>query len=230
MSILDFIYPKRCVVCKRVGSYLCENCFAKLSFDVKSLCLVCSQPSYNNLTHPKCAKKYTIDGCFSAISYNKTAQKLIYNFKYKPYLTDLKATLMDLFYESLIQNENFQKEISKASSIFVPIPLYHSRLRKRGYNQSEILANALSKKFKSQAFNILKRTRDTKTQFKLTKEDRAENIKNVFEIVNHTSPIVNLNIFLVDDIVTTGSTLKEAAKILKKAGAKKVFGLTLARD
>lgn len=227
MGVLDFIYPKRCVVCKKIGSYICENCFAKLSFDVKSLCLICGKPSYNNLTHPACRKKYTIDGCFSAISYNKTAQKLIYSFKYKPYLTDLKATLTDLFYESLIQNENFQKEIAKANFIFVPIPLFSSKFKKRGYNQAEILAITLSKKFKNPSQKLLKRIQDTKTQFKLSKDDRAENIKGVFGAIGN---VKDANIFLVDDIVTTGSTLKEAARILKKAGAKKVFGLTLARD
>lgn len=226
MSVLDFIYPKHCVVCKKPGSYLCENCFIKLSFDAKSLCLICGRASYNNLTHPNCSKKYTIDGCFSAISYNKTAQKIIYNFKYAPFVSDLKNTLSSLFYESIIQNENFIRESLKDNFILVPIPLFSARLQKRGYNHSEILAKTLSKKLKMPVINILKRIKDTKTQFKLSKLEREENIKDVFEVVEQ----VRTNIFLVDDIVTTGATLKEATKALKKAGAKKVFGLTLARD
>ncbi|MCL5434785.1 MAG: ComF family protein [Patescibacteria group bacterium] len=233
-NFLDFIFPKKCVSCKKLGSYLCENCFAYLSFDANSLCLVCDKPSYNGLTHPICRKKYTIDGCFSALSYNKTAQKLIYNFKYKPYLTDLKTVLADLFYESLIQNENFNKELEKGEWAFVPIPLFASKFRKRGYNQAEILAKELSKNFNSKTMNILKRTRDTKTQVGLSNIDRKLNIKDAFElnssfIINHLS-LKNANIFLVDDVVTTGATLLEAAKILKKAGAKRVIGLTLARD
>lgn len=227
MGVLDFIYPKRCVVCKKLGSYICENCFARLSFDVKSSCLICGKPSYNNLTHPACSKKYTIDGSFSAISYNFTAQKLIYSFKYKPYLSDLKTTLTELFYESIIQNENFVNLISKTNFIFIPIPLFSSKYKKRGCNQSEILASSLSRKFKSPTQKLLKRIQDTKTQFKLNKDQRAENIKGVFEVIGN---VKNANIFLIDDIVTTGSTLKEAARVLKKAGAKKVFGLTLARD
>lgn len=230
MGVLDFIYPKRCVVCKKLGNYICENCFVKLSFDASSLCLVCDKPSFNNLTHPICRKKYTIDGCFSAISYNKIVQKLIYSFKYKPYLSDLENTLTELFYESIIQNENFQKLIADGGWFMVPIPLSEVKLRKRGYNQSEILAKALSKKFKNQTYNLLKRIRDTKTQFKLSKNDREKNMKGIFAIVKSKSSILNQNIFLVDDIVTTGATLKEAAKALKRNGAKKVFGLTLARD
>lgn len=227
MGLLDFVFPKRCVSCKKLGSYICANCFSKLSFNTKSLCLICGNPSYNNLTHPNCSKKYTIDGCFSAISYNGVAQKLIYSFKYKPFISDLKNTLTELFYESIIQNENFVNLISKEKFILVPIPLFSARLRKRGYNQSEILAKSLSKKLKIPVVNILKRTKDTKTQFKLSKLEREENIKGAFEV---TKKVKNLNILLVDDIVTTGSTLKESANVLKRGGAKKVFGLTLARD
>lgn len=229
MEILDFIFPKRCVSCKKQGSYLCQNCFVYLSFDVKSLCLICDKPTFNNLTHPACKRKYAIDGCFSALTYNKTTQKLIYNFKYKPYLKDLTTVLTDLFYESIIQNENFNQELKKGGWFLVPIPLSNAKLKKRGYNQSEIIAKILSKKFKIPVQNILKRVRDTKTQVGMSNIDRKLNIKNAF-IPNTKYSIRNTNVILVDDVVTTGSTLKEAANVLKRNGARKVIGLTLARD
>jgi hypothetical protein len=74
---------------------------------------LCNNPSFNNLTHPRCRRKQGIDGCFPALAYNKTVQKLIFNFKYKPYLTDLKTVLSELFYESFIQNEQFQQQIKQ---------------------------------------------------------------------------------------------------------------------
>lgn len=230
MGILDFIFPKHCVSCKKLGSYLCENCFSYLSFDAKSLCLVCNKPTFNSLTHPYCLTKYSIDGCFSALPYNKTAQKLIYNFKYKPYLTDLKTVLVDLFYESLIQNEDFNRELKRGSWILVPIPLFSSKLKKRGYNQAEILAKELSEKFNFKTFDVLKRVRDTKTQVGRSNIERKLNIKGAFIIHNSEFIIQNMSIFLVDDVVTTGSTLLEAAKILKRSRVKRVIGLTLARD
>jgi len=245
MEILDLLFPKKCVSCKKLGSYLCENCFPYLSFNVKSLCLVCNKPTFNGLTHPFCVTKYSIDGCFSALPYNKTAQRLIYNFKYKPYLRDLKSVLVDLFYESLIQNEDFVKLMvdgsparntspSSASMaggwLIVPVPLSGSRLRKRGYNQAEILAKDLSKKFKLPFQNILKRTRDTKTQVGLSNIERKENIKGAFKLDASGYRLKAKNVFLVDDVVTTGSTLLEAANILKRNGARRVIGLTLARD
>lgn len=229
-NILDYVFPKRCVLCKKQGSYLCENCLINLSFDAKPLCLICNKSSFNNLTHPVCKSRYAIDGCFSALVYNKTAQKLIYSFKYKQYLTDIKIVLVDLFYESIIQNENFNRLLADGEWLMVPIPLSNAKLRKRGYNQSEILAKGLGKKFNMPVISLLTRTRDTKTQVGLSNIKRAENIKGVFEIVNGKSSMVNSNILLIDDVVTTGSTLKEAASVLKRNGAKRVVGLTLARD
>ncbi|MCL6096880.1 MAG: ComF family protein [Patescibacteria group bacterium] len=230
MEILDFIFPKHCVSCKKLGSYLCENCFSYLSFDAKSLCLVCNKPTFNGLTHPYCRKKYSIDGCFSVLPYNKTAQKLIYNFKYKPYLTDLKFVLVDLFYDNLIQNEDFNKELEKGGWIFIPIPLFSSKLRKRGYNQAEILAEELSKKFNFPFQNILERIKDTKTQVGRSNIDRKLNVKGAFKLDASGYMLEARNVFLVDDVVTTGSTLLEASKILKRNGVKRVIGLTLARD
>jgi competence protein ComFC len=230
MGFIDFIFPKKCVVCKKHGSYLCSKCFSYLSFDAKSLCLLCNKPTFNNLTHPKCKRKQGIDGCFSALTYNKTVQKLIFNFKYKPYLTDLKTVLSDLFYESIIQNEQFIAQIKKGKWILVPIPLSKTKLRKRGYNQAEILAQELSKKLNIPVQNLLMRTRETKTQVGLTNLQRKLNIKDAFSLINHKSLIINQNVWLVDDVVTTGSTLLEASKVLKRAGVDKVFGLTLARD
>ncbi|HKC14658.1 MAG TPA: phosphoribosyltransferase family protein, partial [Patescibacteria group bacterium] len=187
------------------------------------------------LTHKSCLGKYTIDGCFSAISYNKTSKKLIYNFKYNPYLLDLRKFLSSLLYESLVQNESFNRVLQSSKTwIFVPIPLYPTKLRNRGYNQSEILAKELSKELDFASLGLLKRVKKTQTQVGLKLEERKKNIKGAFEInssliINH-SELKNAYIFLVDDIVTTGSTLLEAANTLKRQGAGKVYGITLARD
>lgn len=174
-------------MCKKHGSYLCSKCISFLSFDAKSLCLLCNNPTFNNLTHPRCKRKFGIDGCFSALSYNKTVQRLIFNFKYKAYLTDLKTVLSDLFYESIIQNEQLQTQIKKGKWVLVPIPLSKAKLRKRGYNQAEILAKELSKKLNFPVKNVLKRNRETKTQVGLTNVQRKLNIQNAFSITNHKS-------------------------------------------
>ena len=231
MDILGLLYPKRCVLCKKLGSYLCENCFSYLSFDEKSLCLLCGKPSYNGLTHTACHKRYSIDGCFSALSYNKIAKKLIYSFKYKPYLKDLKALLTDLFYESLIQNENFNRELQGEKWLFVPVPLFKTKFRNRGYNQAEVLSFELAKRLNFVSVDALERIKNTPSQTALKEKERRENVKNAFFFKKRfTGLLKNKNVFLVDDVLTTGSTLLEVANVLKRAGVKKVIGLTLARD
>ena len=193
------------------------------------ICLVCNKGSFDGLTHPKCKSKYTIDGAFSAIAYKGIVKKLIYNFKYKPYLSDFKNSLVELFYESIIQNEIFQKAYV-SSPILAPIPLHKTRLKVRGYNHAKLLADGLSKKLNLPLIEILQRTKNTKSQFGLDLKKRKENISNSFAVLPNIPISKYPNIFLVDDILTTGSTLLEAAKVLKRRGAKRVWGLTLARD
>lgn len=199
MGILDYIFPKRCVNCKKQGDYICANCFTFLSFDSRNFCLVCKKQSLTNFTHKYCRNKHTINGCFSAIRNNYIARKLLFNFKNKPYLTDLQSVLVELFYDSLIQNESFMKLITKTNFVLVPVPLQRDALRTRGYNQSEILAKGLGKKFKMKVLNLGKIEKKTK------------------------------NVLIVDDLINTGKTLENLAFILKKKGIKQVFGLTLAR-
>lgn len=150
----------------------------------------------------------------------------------------------DLLYEALSQNESFNRVLrSSPAWVFVPIPLHSSKYRARGYNQSEILAKELGKRLNIKTFELLKRVKDTKSQYGLKVKDRKENIKGAFAInsslITHKQSLrsddlnlelKNTGVFLVDDIVTTGSTLLEAANILKRNGAKRVYGITLARD
>lgn len=197
---------------------------------MEKICAVCNLASFNGFTHPKCRGKYTIDGVFSSISYKGVAKKLIVKFKYDPYLTGLKNVLSDLFHEGIIQKEEFHKVLDSKSAILVPIPLFPAKERKRGYNHSEILAKELSKKLGLPFVKALKRIRNTKPQADLKKEERKTNMKDAFDIdPKFEKEIKNKQIFLVDDVFTTGSTLLEAGKILKKNGAKSVWGLTLAR-
>lgn len=171
-----------------------------------------------------------IDGLFSALAYKGVVKKLIYSFKYKPYLTDLREVLGDLFYESLIQQEGFMSALEK-KPIFVPVPLHSSKLKSRGYNHAQILASQLATRFNLQLLEPLKRVRKTASQFGLKREERKENIAGAFAFISDKQQVIrDKYVFLVDDIVTTGATLNEAAQVLKKAGAKKVFGLALAKD
>jgi len=259
MGLLDLVFPKRCVGCRKSGEYICPNCFSLISFDVKEKCLGCGFRSIDGFTHPGCRGKYIIDGAFCVVKYKKTIQKLIYQFKYEPYLTDLQKVISELFYEGLIQKELFM-QLLESNPTLIPIPLSKRKFRKRGYNHAEILAKNLAKKFSLQTVNYLVRIKETKPQFGLGREDRKKNIKGAFDINDSvilarqsasggkagiyldgsrvpTSPKgydgrgkPGMTAILVDDVLTTGSTLLEAANVLKRNGFEKVYAVVFAQE
>lgn len=193
---------------------------------------MCQGLSIDGKTHPSCKTRYSIDGCFSGLLYKGVVKKLLYQYKYQPYLSDLTGFLTDLLYESLIQNEVCMQVLGGCEPLFVPIPLSQKRMRKRGYNQSALLAKALVQKTGGSVVPLLKRTKETKPQYGLSREEREKNMKGAFK-KNEKITMKNeklYTIFLVDDVVTTGSTLVEAANILKRSGFTKVWAITLAQD
>ena len=149
-------------------------------------------------------------------------RKIIKNFKYK-YIKELKIPLSKFLIASL---ENIEKPIDY---IIIPIPLHKKRQRQRGFNQSELLAQEISKHFNIPIYNVLKRNINTQAQANIKDtEKRKENIKDAFEIQNKEL-IKNKNIILIDDVATTGATLLEASKILKQNQANKIYGLVVAK-
>ncbi|GIW61156.1 MAG: competence protein F [Patescibacteria group bacterium] len=224
MDIWSIFFPKKCIGCGIFGAYLCSNCFSRIEFTVSSVCAVCSKPSLDGRTHPFCKGRYDIDGVIAGVVYKGIIKRLLYQFKFKPYLFDLRATIADLFYESLIQHEVFM-QIEKDNAIFSPIPLHQRKLQIRGYNQAELLARDLAERFLLPVKTLLKRKKETTSQVGKTRKERRINLQGAFEI---NCEIDEKNIFLVDDVVTSGATLNEAAKTLKKAGAEKVWGLAFA--
>jgi ComF family protein len=129
----------------------------------------------------------------------------------------------------MVQKEHFYR-IIQSNVVFVPIPLHKAKLRKRGYNQAELLARGLGRKFGIRVVDCLERVKSTKTQVGFSQKERAENIKGAFAVKQRYQPSLKAfeQIILIDDVLTSGATLKEAAKVLKKAGGGKVFALTLA--
>ncbi|MBA3723959.1 MAG: ComF family protein [Candidatus Levybacteria bacterium] len=229
MSLFDFIFPKQCVQCKKLGTYICPRCFSYISFTDAMVCVICQRQAMGGITHPVCGTRYSIDGVFPSLVYKGIVKKLVYTFKYPPYLTSLQDTLSELFYEGIIQKEYFYP-LTATPSIIIPIPLHVKKFRKRGYNQAQLLAEGISKRFGYPLIDALIRVRETQTQVGLSKELRQKNIKDAFALRSELlDQIANVpQVFLVDDVVTSGSTLREAAKLLKRAGVKKVWGLTLA--
>lgn len=174
-----------------------------------------------------------LDQVISAVVYNKVAQRLIRQFKYKPYVSGLSKIISEIMNEGLAQNESFYRFVEQFEPIVVPIPLSPKRLRERGYNHAELLASYVAKYFNlAMSGRLLVRIKDTKPQYKLKKHERLENVQGAFGVREYASWRTKIprSVVLVDDIATTFATLKEAAKVLKSAGAKRVFGVTFARE
>lgn len=217
-SLLDLVFPKKCVGCRRVGLYICADCMEKIEFVDKPVCPVCQRQAIGGKTHPGCFGKYRLDGLIVAAKYRGPVKTAIQKVKYK-WVYDIEKILVDLVAKQLWKFDFPQ------NSILVPVPLHAKRKRWRGFNQSEILAKTLAKKFKVKYGDFLIRKIETKTQVGLTREERKKNIKDAFVV---TTSVSGKNIILVDDVYTSGATMGECAKVLKKAGARSVWGMAVA--
>lgn len=153
-------------------------------------------------------------------------KKLLHTYKYSGAF-DIAQTITDLILKNL--KPVTIKTIKKNINSFTSIPLHSDKLRKRGFNQSHLIAKEIARQLEiPYEKNLLVRKYDTTAQAKLNRSERIKNMQGVFEI-NPLFDVENLNVLIFDDVVTTYSTLNNAAKALKKAKAKNVWGFTIAR-
>jgi len=235
---LDLFFPKFCLGCNREGDFLCQDCRAALDICQYNYCL-CDKPKRlpADSQSGKCSLCQTkkLDGLFYALSYQEKqlTKKLIYQFKYQPYLKELSKDLASLIAEHLILSGKNTDQIWQ-DAILIPVPLHKKKFNERGYNQSQELAKELSKILKiSVASNCLIKTKSTTPQMELNRDEREKNLLGTFVIARSNrdkQSIKDKKVFLVDDVYTTGSTMHECAKVLKSAGAKSVWGICIARD
>ena len=226
MSILEFIFPKKCLDCGVSGDYLCENCLKKTWFSPK-VCIECERASVDGMTHQKCRQPLGMNGAASIWVYEGVVRKAILKLKYKFTLEIVKELA------SYVLGELKKKEfVFGKNPILVPIPLSRQRGNWRGFNQAEEMGKLIAKGMDWEFFpHLLLRKKTVKPQTELEGKERLENVRNVFSLnPNYKLQITGYqSLILFDDVLTTGATLKEAAKVLKRGGAKTVWGLTIAR-
>jgi ComF family protein len=212
VGFLDFFFPRRCLGCGREGAYFCSNCLNYLSL---SSCPCRPDPSFVGLT--------------SVFAYRGLIKKAVKKLKYH-FVSDLAGDLVELFLTFVGEDQAFTRYCQN-KPIFIPIPLHPRRLNWRGFNQSELLGKLIAANLDLPfAPDILIRVKETLPQADLDKKSRRENVKNAFILNPHLKlKIKNLKFIVFDDVWTSGATISEAAKILKKAGARSVWALTLAR-
>ncbi|OGI70034.1 hypothetical protein A3A09_02000 [Candidatus Nomurabacteria bacterium RIFCSPLOWO2_01_FULL_42_20] len=209
--ILDFVFPRSCLGCRRTACFLCQSCISKIPI---------AEPAEE-------------DFIVSVFDYdNKIIKRAIWLLKYSGRHILAKELARPLYEHVLAELEERRTFENFKNPILAPIPLSSKRLRERGYNQSELLVKELARIDGGRNFDVcfsaLKKVRETPPQARIkNRSERLKNLKGCFAVRNKER-VLGRNIVLVDDISTTGATLREARRTLKSAGAKKVIAITLA--
>lgn len=224
MNILDFFFPRRCLGCGRIGRYFCDAC-SKSIHTIKqneAICPMCGGLAIDGVTHPRCQTKYGLDGLISFFRYNGIIRQAIKMLKYRC------VSHITSEFVSLVPKLSFASFfVPHSRYVLIPVPLHRYRYRERGYNQAEIIGRLLAIRLNiPMAIDILKRTKKTVPQVEMKRrEARLKNMEGVFSV--HRLPPKCVVLF--DDVFTTGATMRSAAKTLKRAGAKYIWAVTIAR-
>jgi len=227
--ILDLLFPIKCLGCGEESPvFICDKCLEEIELLHEQLCPVCEQSSSHGKTCDQCQRQHTLDGLVVATYYSDPlVKKAIRNFKFL-LVKSLHEQLVKLMLKQLDQNP-----IPCKIDLVIPVPLHKKRLKWRGFNQAELLGNKIAEFALGGDIpirtDILARTKNTKAQSKIhDHEMRNENTKNAFSCIDPDS-IKQKNILLIDDVCSTGSTLNECAGVLKSSGARRVWGVVVAR-
>lgn len=224
---MELLFPKqvKCVTCGNETNKfgICDKCIKEFSFIKGNTCEICGIDisDKNNVCYECKGREYSFDKNFAIFHYSGDVRDKIISFKQS------RVKSIGEMFAYFIADK--YEEISKYFDIdlIVPMPISSERLKTRKFNQSEILCNEL--KYTGKVRNdILLRVKDTPHQTGLSREHRKSNLEGAFKVTDKKL-IRNKIILIVDDIYTTGSTLNECAKTLKKAGVKRVLTLTFAR-
>lgn len=220
--LLDILFPKVCVECFQQGEDICDKCFRKIIPLLFQECPHCRKKSKDGkFCTINCSKNYYFDQLIVCTSYERSSpiQKLIIKFKYK-----FSKEIVQILHKILEKN---LKITVPGGTFIIPTPIHKRNYKKRGFNQALLLAQSVSKIFpQAKLLDYLVEKDNRGQQAKLDRSHRLTNLKNSIEIKPHP-PLSN--ILLIDDIATTGSTLNECSKVLKKAGAIYICAIVLAR-
>ncbi len=159
---------------------------------------------------------------YSVLDYNSFIKEHLHSYKYE------FATYYYKIFGEIMLYEIKRKNLYNDIDYIIPVPLDKSKRAFRGYNQSELLGEYIGGKLGIKLLNdVLIKTKKTKDQHNLSEHERKKNLSNVFKLKNNEM-IYDKNILILDDILTTGTTLKNCGKLIREGGAKSVYGLTLA--
>lgn len=231
LGLLDLLLPPRCHICRKtvIASgplHICSDCHAALPFIASPACSICGIPLNGAGDDHPCGHCISspppYQAARAALRYEGACRNLIHAFKYQ-HRSHLRRPLALLTAHQLGSFASGQQP-----DLLVPVPLHRSRLRSRGFNQSVLLGEVLSQQWQIPLLRQgLQRIRPTIPQMELNREQRLSNLQGAFAVKECTS-VAHRRIMLVDDVFTTGSTLRECARVLLQAGCLEVSAVTVA--
>ncbi|MBI3733732.1 MAG: ComF family protein [Chloroflexi bacterium] len=221
-TILDLIFPPRCVGCGYGGRWLCAQCVASLKYLNAPLCVRCGQ-ELGDANHCNACRSRPLPAALAGVRavahYDGHLRRAIHAFKYER-LTALAEPLGAILADYLVGH-------SLPHTLILPVPLHPERERERGYNQSLLLAAVVGRHSRVPVnHRVLARVRNTRPQVGLNEQERQDNLLGAFRC---TGRVDDQQVLLIDDVCTTGATMSQCALALRAAGARSVWGLTLAR-
>lgn len=216
--LLDLLFPARCLSCKRVGSFLCQACRANVAAPPLPFCPTCRQAIDPHLPYCRC-RAPRLPCVIAAGEFSGPLRNAIHRFKYNGQSAGADA-LAALLIPQL-------SGILTPDRLVVPMPLHPQRERQRGYNQAALLGRAIAQAYGcTVAEQALRRTRPTTPQVSLNLAARARNMDGAF--AGDPGICHGRQLVLVDDVCTTGATLRAAANAAHDAGARTVYAAVLA--
>lgn len=230
-ALSSLFYPATCVVCSgdvERPEYLCESCRSRAPRITSPFCAKCSEPFSGAITQTfSCAncshRTLHFDSAVAAYRSRGLVRKLVHEFKYG-HQRHLRHPLAEWLRETM----NDSRLRGRRFDLIVPVPLHPARERERGFNQATLLAELLARQVAVPLRAVLERIRYTMTQTAYDRAERMENLRDAFRLRKNMN-VRELHVLLIDDVLTTGSTLSECARVLKEAGALSVHAATAAR-
>jgi ComF family protein len=228
-ELAELLVPEKnlCYICnyrdEYIGeSHICKSCNTELERLKGLLCSKCSKPlDHDSYLCDECLLRVkSFERAIAPLEYTGLVKKLVREYKYGG-----KSYLYKFFGHMIV--ESLEEEKIEGFDAIVPVPLHKSKLRTRGYNQSELIAKYISLKIGSPVLKLIIRTKKTVPQSSLTGEKRWMNVKDAFEYSEKPGRVSR--ILLVDDIYTTGATLNACASILQENGTNQIWCVTIAR-
>lgn len=224
-AVIGWVAPPQCVACGREGSALCVACATSEIVPYGQQCWLCNRSSVNGRTCPKCRAGGSPRFVWITTNYGGAAQDLvkIYKFGHQRVASRVLSHLM----VGTLYDFNNQTELDKLNYLVVPVPTATSRVRQRSFDHSALLARAVARQLGTEFANGLGRFGQSR-QLGAKRPDRLKQPEGKY-FLRQPQVIRGRNILLIDDVVTTGATIKAVTKVLRQAGTKRVDALIFAK-